>query len=370
MKRKVLIIHDSMKGGGAERVLATLLCNLDPERFDITLLLLYDEGVFLPSIPPHIKVLGLSRSSSTLCERLINHFYGIRNFIRRRRALKVLGKRRFDVTVSFMEGPPAKLHQQLIDLSPINLSWVHTNIKNGRWYGFWFREDEERQFYKRLDKIAFVSQAALDAFKSVYKTDAEIRVIYNPVDIEKIRYAAGASIERTDSRFTIINVGRCVYQKNQARLLVVAQILKNRGLDFRILILGSGPLEAQLIQTAVDLNVADCVEFLGYVDNPYPIMKTGDVFCMTSDIEGFGMVVAESLALSVPVVSTPVSGVTEILAHGGGIVTSFDAGEMANELELLMRHPEALAKLKEEAEMSVRQFDMSKIIEKVSAFIG
>ena len=53
MKLKVLIIHDSMKGGGAERVLSTLLNNLDYKRFDVTLLLLYKEGVFLRSLIYH-----------------------------------------------------------------------------------------------------------------------------------------------------------------------------------------------------------------------------------------------------------------------------------------------------------------------------
>lgn len=93
MKRKILIIHDSMNAGGAERVLATLLSNLDAERFDVTLLLLYKEGVFLKSLPSHIEVLGLSESSSTFKERLVNHFYRIRNRIRRHRASKLLGGR-------------------------------------------------------------------------------------------------------------------------------------------------------------------------------------------------------------------------------------------------------------------------------------
>lgn len=370
MKRKILIIHDSMNAGGAERVLATLLSNLDAERFDVTLLLLYKEGVFLKSLPSHIEVLGLSESSSTFKERLVNHFYRIRNRIRRHRASKLLGGREFDVTVSFMEGPAAKLHQQFMHVSPVNLSWVHTDVKNGRWYDFWFKEDEERRFYQKLDRIAFVSKSACDAFKSVYKTDAQTTVIYNPVDVETIRCNAEVPVENNDSRFTIVNVGRCVYQKNQGRLLEVARILKSRGLDFRILILGNGPLEAKLKQTAATLDVAGHVEFMGYVGNPYPVMKTGDVFCMTSDVEGFGMVVAESLALSVPVVTTPVSGVTEMLARGGGIVTSFIAEEIADTLELLMMHRDRLEKLKQEAQTSVAQFDLQKVMADVSRFLS
>ncbi len=197
-------------------MLATLLSNLDAERFDVTLLLLYKEGVFLKSLPSHIEVLGLSESSSTFKERLVNHFYRIRNRIRRHRASKLLGGREFDVTVSFMEGPAAKLHQQFMHVSPVNLSWVHTDVKNGRWYDFWFKEDEERRFYQKLDRIAFVSKSACDAFKSVYKTDAQTTVIYNPVDVEKIRCNAEVPVENNDSRFTIVNVGRCVYQESGA----------------------------------------------------------------------------------------------------------------------------------------------------------
>ncbi len=86
---------------------------------------------------------------------------------------------------------------------------------------------------------------------------------------------------------------------------------------------------------------------------------------MTSDVEGFGMVVAESLALSVPVVTTP-----EMLARGGGIVTSFSAEEIADTLELLMMHRDRLEKLKQEAQTSVAQFDLHKVMADVSRFLS
>ena len=368
MKLKVLIIHDSMKGGGAERVLSTLLNNLDYKRFDVTLLLLYKEGVFLRSLPADVKVVGLCGSSTTLKERIITHFYGIRNYIRLRRAKKVLGDSSFDVTVSFMEGPTAKLHQQLTRVSAKNLSWIHSDIKTCRWYNFWFKKSEECEFYENVDGVAFVSEGAKKSFCDVISSKAELKVIYNPVDVNGIRKQAGAENKAEHKTFTIVNVGRLVPPKNQMRLLEIARILKLRGLDFKVKILGDGQLEQELKAAAKNFGLESTVDFLGYVENPYPVVKEADLFCLTSDHEGFGMVVAESLALGVPVVSTPVLGVSEILSHGGGIIASFDPMLMADIIEDLMMNPDKLHELKSQTEQSVAQFDLDNIIKSVESF--
>ena len=102
MKTNLLLIHDSMTGGGAERVLTTLLHHFDRSRFNITFMLIYREGVFLSSVPEDIELISLFDRLKTPWQRLITHFAPIRDFVRRRRAKRLLRGRRFDVTVSFM----------------------------------------------------------------------------------------------------------------------------------------------------------------------------------------------------------------------------------------------------------------------------
>lgn len=370
MKRKVLIIHDSMEGGGAERVLVTLLSNIDLDRFDITLLLINNVGVFLPRIPAQVKVIGMYDRPKSLYYRLITHFYGPRNFLRERRARKLLENNRFDVTVSFMEGAPACLHQQLSDLASENITWVHTDLHRGRWYDFWFHKPEEFRFYRTVEKIAFVSEDAMNSFREIYDTSAKLSVIYNPVDYNHIRKMAAKEKCLSQEQFTIINVGRFVYQKNHHRLVEVARILKDRGNRFVIKLLGTGPLESQINAEVRQQGLEDCIEFLGFHDNPFPIVAAASVFCMTSDIEGYPMVITEALTLGVPVVATPVTGVKEILSHGGGILTSFSAFDIADVLEQLIQHPEKLAALKAATTESARQFDMAAIMGQITEFLG
>lgn len=370
MKRKVLIIHDSMEGGGAERVLVTLLSNIDLDRFDITLLLINNVGVFLPRIPAQVKVIGMYDRPKSLYYRLITHFYGPRNFLRERRARKLLGNNRFDVTVSFMEGAPGRLHQQLSDLASENITWVHNDLHRGRWYDFWFHKTDETRFYRSVGKIAFVSGDALKSFQKIFDTPATLRVIYNPVDSSHIRSQATAEKDLSDRRFTIVNVGRFVPQKNHHRLIEAAEILRNKGCDFVIKLLGSGPLEDRIKEEVKKRGLENHVEFLGFRANPFPVVADASVFCMTSDYEGYPMVITEALTLGVPVVATPVTGVKEMLAHGGGILTSFEASDIADILERLIRNPEQLSALKADAATSSRQFDMAAIMGQITEFLG
>lgn len=364
-----MIIQESMGGGGAERVLVTLLNALDPKLYDITLLLIYKDGPFLSSIPAHVKIKWLFDSHSRFLTRLITHFYTVRNFIREKLARHALGKTGFDITVSFMEGGAAKLHSQLSDYSPKNFSWVHCNQRKDRWYDFWFKIDEEKRFYQKLDKVALVSRDLQTEFENIFKTQATKKVIYNPVNSLDLTKKSLEYEYKCDSPFVIVNCGRLVNQKNQELLIDVARLLRDRGRTFRVEILGSGYLYKQLTEKVRHFDLDDFISFHGFVENPFPIMKQADVFCMTSVSEGCPMVVAEALTLGLPVVSTPIGAVGEMLEDGGGIITDGSAEDIAYQLEYLMDHPEKLAEMKVLAHIAAKRFSLEEIIPQMTDFI-
>jgi glycosyltransferase involved in cell wall biosynthesis len=368
MKKEVLIIHESMNGGGAEKVLTVMLNHLDYAKYHVTLLLIYGGGVFMDSVPADVDIITLCEARHSLKWRVLLHQYSIRNSILKRRAKCKLGARKFDTTISFMEGPAARLHSDLLSLADKNISWVHTDIEGLRWYDRYFRAADEIEFYKKLDRIVFVSNGAMNAFNRIYKLNSNQSVIYNPIETENI-IVKGSLDAINKSKFTIVNVGRLYIQKNQAKLIDVAHILKERGLEFMVWIVGEGALHEQLQAQINRLELNDYVSLIGFKDNPYPYIKNADLFCMTSDNEGFALVVAEALILGTPVVSTNITGPSELLSHGGGILTPSDSIEIANAIENLIVDKEALDKLKDETKYAASFFDLQTTMDQITALL-
>jgi glycosyltransferase involved in cell wall biosynthesis len=87
--------------------------------------------------------------------------------------------------------------------------------------------------------------------------------------------------------------------------------------DWELLIIGGGPLRDDLEHRAMRLGVSERVRFLGFLDNPYPLLASSDVFVHTARWEGFGLVIAEAMALGIPVIATSCAGgPSEILGNG------------------------------------------------------
>jgi glycosyltransferase involved in cell wall biosynthesis len=101
-------------------------------------------------------------------------------------------------------------------------------------------------------------------------------------------------------------------------------------------------LKTDLEDLARRLGIADDVAFPGFVDNPYCWLSRARLFALSSRVEGFGMVLAEALALGVPVVATDCpSGPREILQGGryGALVPVGDPGALAAAMTAALAGP-------------------------------
>lgn len=344
-KRKILIIHETMKGGGAERVLLDLLRHLDYSRHEVTLLLVWATGIYMEQIPDEVKVVHINRDKKHWMERVLFRCKPLLDRWQRRDVNRVLGDEQYDTIVSFMEGPAMVYHSMVTERARRNVTWVHIDLAANRWtLPFHGNAGREQARYGMMDEVVFVSDGARRGFEAVIANDVPHRVVHNPIDRDSIiRRAGERAVDKR--RFTVCNVGRLVDQKRQDRIVRAAAILKQRGVEVDWWIAGEGQLEQNLRDLIAQLGVGDCVTLLGYQENPYPAMGAADVFLLTSDSEGYPTVVCEALCLGRPVVSTPVAGVAELIGGGAGVVCDATDDAIADAVQRLVEDRELLHQL-------------------------
>jgi glycosyltransferase involved in cell wall biosynthesis len=134
-----------------------------------------------------------------------------------------------------------------------------------------------------------------------------IACIYNPITGPGFSERVAASLNlppavRTDLPW-VVAAGRLNPQKDYPTLLRAFAGV-TRQIPAQLLILGEGDERAALEALALSLGIRNDVHFLGYMENPLPIMRRAQVFALTSTEEGFGNVLVEALAAGAPVVAT------------------------------------------------------------------
>jgi glycosyltransferase involved in cell wall biosynthesis len=106
-----------------------------------------------------------------------------------------------------------------------------------------------------------------------------------------------------------------------------------------LVVVGDGPLREELIRAADDMGVAPRVSFLGWRDDVAEFVAAADVFCLSSIWEGVPIAAMEAILLGVPIVSTDVGGMRELVPDEdtGRLVPTGDADALAREIETLLR---------------------------------
>lgn len=371
-KKKILFIHESLNGGGAEKVFSDYMARFDFDRYDVTLLLLFGGGTHAESLPPSLKVITLYPGPHRGLRRLLWHYRLSRNAMLWRDVLSALGNKRFDVTASFLEGPALLVHSMIMNRAPRNVSWVHVDLKVNHWSKWVFSSlEEERNIYRQLDEIAYVSESARAAHRDLFGPTAPGRVTLNLVEPEIIRARGSEPCPMRKKRaLTLCNVGRLSYQKKQARLIDAVAILTEKyDIDVEAWLVGQGEDRKMLERRARDKRVADRIVFCGYQKNPNTFISHSDIFVLTSETEGFALVVAEALCLGKPVISTAVTGPTELLAEDSGILTGHSPEEIASAIRRMATEPGLMEHYARKARERSAIFQPERTMREVYSFI-
>lgn len=221
----------------------------------------------------------------------------------------------------------------------------------------------------RASDAIVVNSADVGAYiRRHYRAPARrIRVVRNGIDTERFRPTSEAPAEDT-LRGPIVAVGRLVHQKNHALFLRAAAELSRRVTDLRFVIVGDGPLRAQLEAQARELGIATAVTFAGERDDVDAIVRSASLFWLTSRWEGMPNVVLEALASGVPVIATDVGGTRELIRSGvdGFVVAEGDGGAFVTHSQLLLTQPQQWAQLRRAARERALEFSTERMIAALS----
>lgn len=153
----------------------------------------------------------------------------------------------------------------------------------------------------------------------------------------------------------IVCVGTLQEKKGQLNLIEACAILNREGISFRCLLIGDGPMRVRLEREIKNKQLPDKIELLGYLPNDRvkALMSQAAVLCMPSvvapsgDVDGIPYVLMEAMALGKPCVSTPVSGISELIRHevDGLLAQEGDPVSLAFALKRLLADPELRTRL-------------------------
>lgn len=317
MKKKILFIINNLASGGAEKVLIDMLNNFDYLRFDVELLLIWKEGVYLQDVPKGVKVKSVYSKPLSLREKInYNLFVKFGALYGYKQSIKSKVSRKYDIIVSFLEGMSLKYHSYIVDRAKKNISWVHTDLLNNHYtVGRLFTESLEKQAYEKMDDIVFVSNDAKTQFEKLYPDNIiKKAVILNPIDYDYISsYRKEYNLRCENRCFNIVSVGRLVSVKVYDRLIRLAKRLREDNSNFSITIIGEGRERDKLESLIVEYGLQNYVSLPGFLKPPYSKMAEADLFLMTSLAEGYPLVLCEAFCLGLPVVSTKTTGPIELI---------------------------------------------------------
>jgi colanic acid/amylovoran biosynthesis glycosyltransferase len=157
-------------------------------------------------------------------------------------------------------------------------------------------------------------------------------------------YAPPAERSRSASAAEILFVGRLLHGKGLALLFEAMSELRQRRLDVTASIVGDGPARDEAERDVRRLDLSDHVRFLGSVgqDDIRNHYARADIFCLPSFAEGIPVVAMEAMAMQLPVVSTRITGIPELVDDGkhGLLVAPGRVDALTEALERLVRSPE------------------------------
>ena len=303
------ILIYSLGGGGAERVASYLLSHIDTGQIEVHLFLMNETIVY--SIPKGIHIHYLEKSKPTesgvlkllkvpilayryknLCKKLgVSHSFSLMTRPNYINILSGIFNSKIKILISERAYP--------------SLQYGYGDVKSK------LNKILIKSLYRKADKVICNSIGNSEDLGRNFNVPREsLHVIYNPIDLEKIKKIVPIHEYFSEKYINLITIGRLDRGKNHRMLIEAIKGSKN----LRLYIIGDGELRNELQKMISDESLENNVFLVGFSDNPFKYLKSADLFVFGSNHEGFPNVLLEAMACGLPIISTNcMAGPSEIM---------------------------------------------------------
>ncbi|QLY27029.1 glycosyltransferase [Bdellovibrio sp. KM01] len=376
--KHIVFLAEHLSFGGAERALVEILNHIDTQKYKVTLIIRDDFGednYLLKLVPNAVQVMFLyKKEEKYINKKNLNCFQRFHNYLRKKFP-------KYDLKIRFDEAFDLIGHIDLIiDFTSVLIKQAYYFRRYRKVY--WIHGPkthmdriELAKFGMRLrsyDLVAAVSgHLKAEVEQLIPRLRGHVVTLYNPFDFSRI---ASSSVDETElspddlkllNERYILAVGRFALEKDYQNLIKAFQILKSEGVNYKLFIIGDGTEKGNVEEFIKKNDMANDVILLGRRKNPYIWMKHSILFVHSANVEGFGLVIVEAMALGKAVVVTdsPV-GPREILSNGdyGVLVPPKNPVAMAEGIRKLIKDPGLMNEYQEKSLQRAGQYSTDSVM--------
>lgn len=319
---KILYVITGLGVGGAEKVVTTMADKMISYGHSVKIVYLTGSAEIIPN-SQEVEIIKLNLTSVFRLFLCVNSLKSIIN------------EYNPDIVHSHM------FHSNILCrltryITPINklICTVHNSNEGGKIRMLAYKlTNSKSDINTNVSHEATASLIKKGAFKA-----SEIQTIYNGIDVEYFKFnkvdrkILRNSFGLKENTKVLIAVGSLSTQKDYPNLFNALNKLGSE-IDYKVFIVGDGPLRSQLESIVSEKRLQKNIIFLGIRKDIPALLSMSDIFVLSSAWEGFGLVVAEAMACERIVVATDCGGVSEVLGDTGILVSNKNSIELAEGLK-------------------------------------
>lgn len=342
MKKKMLLVSDSLGGGGTEVALVEFINHLDEKKYDVSVLLLNNDFEFKDRLKRKVRFI-LPKYKNKIWYNLTSTYAFVGKAIKKINLNKYIDF--YSMALKNIKLNIDSYYDIAIDFygyGSITTAIVAKGV-NAYKKAMWIHDekmpwmDNSKRYFGYYNKIFCVSKSIKEAFDKHFPEEkGKSEVMYNMIDANTIIQKSNKFYpkEFKNEKLNIVTVGRLTEQKGYDISILAAAYLKKDKIPFDWYAIGDGRDKKKLLKLVSEHNLNNQFHFLGKKNNPYPYVKNCDVFVLPSRHEGYSIAILEARILKKIVITSDFPANKEqIVDKQNGLISKMNPYDLSNCIE-------------------------------------